>query len=73
MKNVILTLLALTLSFYSIAQKQKQTEFHVDDTYALSKTGTVYLNAHDAKVIITGENRKDVAVKNRLLYEQQRV
>jgi hypothetical protein len=63
MKNVILTLLASTLSFYSIAQKQKQTEFHVDETYALSKTGTVYLNAHDAKVIITGENRKDVAVK----------
>ena len=56
MKNAILTLLATTLSFYSIAQKQKQTEFHIDETYTLSKIGTVYLNAHDAKVTIIGEN-----------------
>lgn len=63
MKTFILTLLATTLSFYAIAQKQKQTEFHIDETYALKSNGTVYLNAHDAKVTITGENRKDVAVK----------
>jgi len=61
MKRAFLILAASILSFYTFAQKQ--TEFHVDKTYSLDQTGTVYLSAHDAKVTIIGENRKDVAVK----------
>ena len=61
MKKVTLILAASLLSFYTYAQKQ--SEFHVNEAYPLSNTGTIYLSTDDAKVTIIGENRKDVAVK----------
>jgi len=61
MKIPALTL--LIISFSTLVFSQKQSNFHLDKSYPLADNGTVYLTAQDAKVIITGEDRNDVAVK----------
>lgn len=60
MKNLlIIPILLISL----VAYGQKQSDFHLDETYDIDPGGTIYLSANDAKVTISGEDRKDVAVK----------
>jgi hypothetical protein len=61
MKNSLF-IIALILST-SIAYGQKDNEFHLNESYPIADNGTIYLSADDAEVTITGEDRKDVAVK----------
>ena len=61
MKNLLFTLAIICTT--SLAFGQKGNSFNLDESYSLGENGTIYLNADDAKVTITGEDRKDVAVK----------
>jgi len=61
MKNSLF-IIALILST-SLAYGQKDKEFHLNESYPIAENGTIYLSADDADVTITGEDRKDVAVK----------
>lgn len=61
MKKLIFILPVLLISTFSFGQKQ--SDFHLDETYSMDLGGTIYLEAHDADITIKGENRKDVAVK----------
>ncbi|WP_339698371.1 DUF4097 family beta strand repeat-containing protein [uncultured Roseivirga sp.] len=42
---------------------QSNGEFHLDKTYSIGASGTLYLNSEDAEVRISGSNRADVHVK----------
>jgi len=61
MKPLLTLICLIAISFSSRAQKA--TDFHLNETYSIGENGTIYLSADDADVLITGENRKDVAVK----------
>jgi hypothetical protein len=61
MKTRLLTIAIILTSAFSFAQKG--TTFNLDQSYPITENGTIYLNADDAEVTITGENRKDVAIK----------
>lgn len=45
------------------ANAQRDGEFHLDKTYSIGASGTLYLNSEDAEVRITGSNRSDAHVK----------
>lgn len=61
MKNLLFTLAIICTT--TLAFAQKDNSFNLNESYSLGENGTIYLNADDAKVTITGEDRKDVAVK----------
>ncbi|MGW8122341.1 DUF4097 family beta strand repeat-containing protein [Roseivirga echinicomitans] len=42
---------------------QRDGKFHLDKTYSIGATGTLYLNSEDAEVRITGTKRTDAHVK----------
>jgi len=60
------TLLAagILLSSFSLqAQSEKTGDFHLDKEYKMQAAGTLYLDASDAKVFITGSKRTTAQVK----------
>jgi hypothetical protein len=59
----LLTLAFAFISLFSVAQSEKMTDYHLDETYKMNGTGTITLNSSDANVFVTGSNRKDVHVK----------
>ena len=61
MKNLLFSLAIICTT--SLAFAQEDNSFNLDESYSLGENGTIYLKADDAKVTITGEDRKDVAVK----------
>jgi len=61
MKSIIIVF-GLFLSLSAIGQS-KDVDFHLDKEYDISPTGTIKLNASDAKVYITGSTRKKAHVK----------
>jgi len=59
---------AMMVSTAVIAQDDRDDrddrgDFHLDETYDISATGTLHLNSEDADVRIVGSNRSDVHVK----------
>lgn len=56
MKSILPFALLFTASALS-AQSTKIGDFHLDKEYKMGETGTLYLNASDAKVFITGSKR----------------
>jgi hypothetical protein len=59
-----LTAFAILLcSVTLLAQSTKIGDFHLDQEYKMSATGTIRLNSSDAKVSITGSNRQTAHVK----------
>lgn len=50
-------------AFSVIGQSDKSGSFHLDKEYTINATGTIHLDASDAKVFITGSNRKTAHVK----------
>jgi hypothetical protein len=58
-----LTLALASISLFSVAQSEKMTDYHLDETYKMSNSGTITLNSSDANVFVTGSNRSDVHVK----------
>jgi len=60
MKNLLFTVAMLTFVSVLFAQ---DGEFHLNNEYKISKTGTIELNASDAKVFITGSTRSTAHVK----------
>jgi DUF4097 and DUF4098 domain-containing protein YvlB len=56
---------AMLVSTSLIAQDDREDrgDFHLDETYEISATGTLHLNSEDADIRITGSNRSDVHVK----------
>ncbi len=61
MKSII-TVFSFFLTF-SVFGQSKDVDFHLDKDYDISPTGTIKLNASDAKVYITGSARKKAHVK----------
>ena len=61
MKKLLFTLAIIFTT--SLAFGQKENNFNLNESYPLNENGTIYLTTNDAEVIITGEDRKDVAVK----------
>ena len=61
MKSSILAF-CLFLTFSTNGQT-KGEDFHLDNEYKINPTGTIKLNASDAKVYITGSNRSTAHVK----------
>jgi hypothetical protein len=59
----LLTLAMASISLFSIAQSEKMTDYHLDETYKMNSSGTITVNSSDANVFVTGSNRKDVHVK----------
>ena len=55
--------LPLVLIMANLYYGQNHNEFHIDQSYPINNTGTLYLSLHDADVTIIGENRQDVALK----------
>jgi hypothetical protein len=53
----------LCSAFSVIGQSNKSGSFHLDKEYTMNATGTIHLDASDAKVFITGSNRKTAHVK----------
>jgi hypothetical protein len=53
----------LCSAFSVIGQSNKSGSFHLDKEYTINATGTIHLDASDAKVFITGSNRKTAHVK----------
>ncbi|KYG84833.1 hypothetical protein AWW67_01950 [Roseivirga seohaensis] len=45
------------------ANAQRDGEFHLDKTYSIGASGTLYLNSEDAEVRITGSSRADAHLK----------
>lgn len=63
-KTKIYALIGLVgLFFTSNLKAQKNGEFHLDQSYTIEENGTFYLDSDDAKVTITGTDRKDAHVK----------
>lgn len=60
MKKVVLLFSAFCVSILANSQ---DGNFHLDKTYKASQTGIIDLRSSDAKVFITGSDRKDVHVK----------
>lgn len=58
----ILNLIILFLLFGTISLAQK-SEFHLDQVYKISPSGTIDLSCSDAKVSVIGSQRSDVHVK----------
>ncbi len=58
-----LTLLLMFGAAISFAQTTKTGDFHLDQDYKMSPTGTINLHCSDAKVFITGSDRTNVNVK----------
>ena len=52
MKNTLLALLVLIITLPALAQKEKATDFYLDEVYAFGENGTVYLSADDADISI---------------------
>jgi Putative adhesin len=62
MKSILTT--GILLSVFAVsAQSTKIGDFHLDKEYKIEATGTIYLDASDAKVFITGSNRVTAHVK----------
>jgi hypothetical protein len=60
------TLTSFIFIFYSFSVSSQSTkigDFHLDKEYKMSATGTIHLNASDAKVFITGSSRQTAHVK----------
>lgn len=63
-KQLVLSLVGLfLLSFAAHAQRESSSDFHLDEVYNLSNTGTVHLSSSDAEVTIKGSERSDVRLK----------
>lgn len=62
MKSILPFALLFTASALS-AQSTKIGDFHLDKEYKMGETGTLYLNASDAKVFITGSKRPTAHIK----------
>ncbi len=61
MKSTLLIALCyLVISIDGFAQEE---EYHMDEVYKIDRDGMVSLSSDDAKVTITGSDRKDVRVK----------
>jgi len=59
-----LALVGIIFSAFSLsAQSTKTEDFHLDKEYKIEATGTLYLDASDAKVFITGSKRTTAHVK----------
>ncbi|NOT75390.1 MAG: DUF4097 family beta strand repeat protein [Cyclobacteriaceae bacterium] len=58
----ILSVFLLFLAF-SVSAQKVEGEFHLDKDYTINPTGTIQLTSSDAKVYITGSNRKTAHVK----------
>lgn len=59
-----LALVGILFSAFSLsAQTTKTGDFHLDKEYKIDAAGTVYLDASDAKVFITGSNRTTAHIK----------
>ena len=61
--SYVLFVLSILLLCTVTAEAQKNDEFTLDKTYALSQGGTISLDSDDANVTITGSDRQDVRVK----------
>ncbi len=61
--KTIFTLLFFSFSFALSAQSDKNSDFHLDKEYKFSNTGTLTLKCSDAKVFISGSDRKTAKVK----------
>ncbi|MDZ7650883.1 MAG: hypothetical protein U5K54_29195 [Cytophagales bacterium] len=61
--KAILTTVILFSAFATSAQSTKIGDFHLDKEYNIEATGTIYLDASDAKVFITGSKRTSTHVK----------
>ncbi|MDX1586414.1 MAG: DUF4097 family beta strand repeat-containing protein [Balneolaceae bacterium] len=61
--SYVLFVLSILLLCTVTAEAQKNDEFTLDETYALSQGGTISLDSDDANVTITGSDRQDVRVK----------
>ncbi len=59
----ILPIAILLSGFAASAQSTKIGDFHLDKEYKIEETGTLYLDASDAKVFITGSKRTTAHVK----------
>jgi len=53
---------AIFISHFSMA-RQDDNEFHLDETYSMSKTGKLWMNPEDANIEIIGSDRSDIHVK----------
>jgi len=62
MKSILTTTILLT-GFAVSAQSSKIGDFNLDKEYKIDATGTIYLDASDAKVFITGSRRETAHVK----------
>lgn len=62
MKTLLLAVI-LGSAISVVGQSTKSGNFHLDKEYTMSVTGTIHLDASDAKVFITGSNRKTAHVK----------
>lgn len=62
MKNLLTVILAF-IAAISFAQPSKTGDYHLDQDYKVSPTGTIRLNVSDAKVYITGSDRATANVK----------
>jgi len=64
-KLVMLVMAICLLGNLSFAQRDRDDDrdYHLDQTYDMSATGTLHLSSNDADVRIIGSNRSDVHVK----------
>lgn len=61
-KYLSMTIAAIFITHLSIAQEDG-SDYHLDKTYPMSKTGKLWMNPEDAKVKIIGSDRSDVHIK----------
>jgi Putative adhesin len=62
MKSILLSGIVLS-GFTLSAQTDKEGDFHLEKEYKMESSGTIYLDASDAKVFITGTKRATAHVK----------
>ena len=63
----LLIIPAILISLVSFGQKQ--SDFHLDENYDIDLGGTIYLSTNDAKITISGEDRKDVGMLIKVFVE----
>lgn len=61
--KILMGVLCLISGFTAIGQTNADEEYHLDKEYPINAAGVINLNSSDAKVTITGSNRKNAHVK----------
>lgn len=61
-KRLIIAVLSILTAQFAFAQNNG-SDYHLDETYPMSKTGTLWMNPEDAKITIIGSNRSDIHIK----------